>query len=161
MRNTYKFRMRERTIPSARYTLRNHRKENRIMSLKTISIPVFLSLAMMLLPAVPNVATADEQPLSLTWSDTVHMATATDGVLGELERDDFTCPAEGLPSTIQRALDILRVTGNNAVHPGRIDLRDDRATAELLHLDIETLLHKRGDVLVDVLSLLASVLQLQ
>lgn len=32
----------------------------------------------------------------------------------------------------QKALDVGRVIGNNAVHPGQIDLKDDRATAEKL-----------------------------
>lgn len=40
--------------------------------------------------------------------------------------------AEGLDERIQKALDIVRVIGNNAVHPGKIDLRDDRKTAESL-----------------------------
>ncbi|MGM8886211.1 DUF4145 domain-containing protein [Psychrobacter sp. 1U2] len=37
--------------------------------------------------------------------------------------------AEGLNSTVQQALDLLRVIGNNAVHPGQIDLDDDKSIA--------------------------------
>ncbi|MDU8911428.1 hypothetical protein [Aestuariicoccus sp. MJ-SS9] len=33
---------------------------------------------------------------------------------------------------MQQALDAVRVIWNHAVHPGQIDLRDDRATAETL-----------------------------
>ena len=40
--------------------------------------------------------------------------------------------AEGLDSRVQKALDAVRVIGNNAVHPGQLDLRDDRATSESL-----------------------------
>ena len=40
--------------------------------------------------------------------------------------------AAGLDPRIQKALDVVRVVGNNAVHPGQIDLRDDRETAETL-----------------------------
>lgn len=39
----------------------------------------------------------------------------------------------GLSSKIQKALDSVRVIGNNAVHPGQIALDvDDKATAETL-----------------------------
>jgi len=38
----------------------------------------------------------------------------------------------GLSPTIQQALDVLRVIGNESVHPGQIDLRDDPATAQAL-----------------------------
>jgi len=38
----------------------------------------------------------------------------------------------GLPSGVQKALDAVRVIGNNAVHPGQIDLSDDMATATSL-----------------------------
>lgn len=39
---------------------------------------------------------------------------------------------QGLDVRVQRSLDIVRVIGNEAVHPGQIDLRDDVATAEKL-----------------------------
>lgn len=43
--------------------------------------------------------------------------------------------AEGLSSKIQQALDLLRVVGNNAVHPGQIDLNDDNEIAiKLFHI---------------------------
>ncbi|WP_374372826.1 DUF4145 domain-containing protein [Dongia sp.] len=54
--------------------------------------------------------------------------------------------ANGLDSQIQQALDILRVTGNNAVHPGQMDLKDDRASASklfvLLNLIVDELISK-------------------
>ena len=40
--------------------------------------------------------------------------------------------ANGLDKRVQQALDVVRVVGNNAVHPGQIDLRDNRITAEKL-----------------------------
>lgn len=38
----------------------------------------------------------------------------------------------GLDPRVQMALDVVRVVGNNAVHPGELDIRDDRPTAEKL-----------------------------
>ena len=38
----------------------------------------------------------------------------------------------GLPPKVQEALDSVRVIGNDAVHPGTIDLRDDRETVNKL-----------------------------
>ncbi len=40
--------------------------------------------------------------------------------------------AKGLSVTVQRALDAVRVVGNNAVHPGNIDMTDNREAAEIL-----------------------------
>lgn len=39
---------------------------------------------------------------------------------------------KGLDSRVQQALDIVRVVGNNAVHPGNLDIQDDAETAERL-----------------------------
>lgn len=39
---------------------------------------------------------------------------------------------KGLSPKLQKALDIVRVVGNNAVHPGQIDLKDDLETAQKL-----------------------------
>jgi len=40
--------------------------------------------------------------------------------------------AHGLPAMVQQALDSLRVVGNESVHPGQLDLRDDVETATAL-----------------------------
>jgi len=57
-------------------------------------------------------------------------------LLGEggrsVDADIAALVRRGLDSRVQQALDVVRVVGNNAVHPGQIDLRDDRATAEKL-----------------------------
>lgn len=49
-----------------------------------------------------------------------------------IDDDIATLVKNGLDARIQKALDIVRVIGNEAVHPGQIDLRDDVATAEEL-----------------------------
>jgi hypothetical protein len=42
-----------------------------------------------------------------------------------INEDIAALVADGLPPKVQQALDSVRVIGNEAVHPGTIDLRDD------------------------------------
>jgi hypothetical protein len=46
---------------------------------------------------------------------------------------------KGLPQKLQQALDSLRVIGNNAVHPGQIDIKDDIDTAHKLFVFINVI----------------------
>jgi hypothetical protein len=49
-----------------------------------------------------------------------------------LNTDIGSLVKKGLPTGVQQALDAVRVIGNNAVHPGQIDLSDDVGTATAL-----------------------------
>jgi Domain of unknown function (DUF4145) len=49
-----------------------------------------------------------------------------------LNDDIASLVRKGLDPRVQKALDVVRVIWNNSVHPGKIDLRDDRPTAEAL-----------------------------
>jgi hypothetical protein len=51
---------------------------------------------------------------------------------GNLNGSIANLAKKGLDRRVQQALDVVRVTGNNAVHPGELDLRDDAATATQL-----------------------------
>lgn len=50
----------------------------------------------------------------------------------KLDDDIGALVKKGLPERLQQALDGVRVIGNNAVHPGEIDLKDDANTAVAL-----------------------------
>lgn len=49
-----------------------------------------------------------------------------------LDHDIASLVRKGLPDEVQQAMDSLRVIGNNAVHPGELDLSDDTETASAL-----------------------------
>jgi hypothetical protein len=51
---------------------------------------------------------------------------------GNLNDSIASLVKKGMDKKVQQALDVVRVTGNNAVHPGELDLRDDTATATQL-----------------------------
>jgi hypothetical protein len=53
------------------------------------------------------------------------------GEHGKLDDAIGNLVSRGLPKQVQQALDTVRVVGNNAVHPGEIDV-DDRETAGAL-----------------------------
>ena len=46
-----------------------------------------------------------------------------------IDDDIATLVSKGLNPLVQKALDVVRVIGNEAVHPGTVDLKDDRDTA--------------------------------
>ncbi|MBI3249960.1 MAG: DUF4145 domain-containing protein [Deltaproteobacteria bacterium] len=49
-----------------------------------------------------------------------------------INADIATLVSKGLPPRVQQALDSVRVIGNEAVHPGTLDLKDDLVTANKL-----------------------------
>jgi hypothetical protein len=49
-----------------------------------------------------------------------------------IDNDIASLVRDGLSIRVQQALDVVRVIGNEAVHPGRIDLKDDHNTAAAL-----------------------------
>ncbi|WP_027938139.1 DUF4145 domain-containing protein [Anaeroarcus burkinensis] len=57
-------------------------------------------------------------------SEMGHIGNINDAI-GELVK-------QGLPQQIQQGLDTIRVIGNNAVHPGKLDIKDDTDTVHFL-----------------------------
>lgn len=79
----------------------------------------------------------------------------TDHILGDEKGKDLNdnisnLVKKGLPSRIQESLDILRVIGNNVLHAGQIDIKDDQSTAlklfDLVNLITDYMITKQGQI---------------
>ena len=71
------------------------------------------------------------------------------GKCKNLNSDIALLVENGLPTRIQKALDIVRVIGNNAVHPGQIDTDDPKMVADLFlltNLIVEQMIEIPGKV---------------
>jgi hypothetical protein len=54
------------------------------------------------------------------------------GGQGRLNDDISMLVEQGLDKRVQQSLDVVRVVGNNAVHPGELDVQDNRSVADNL-----------------------------
>lgn len=73
------------------------------------------------------------------------------GEIGKnLDSDIGNLVKKGLRADIQKALDIVRVIGNNAVHPGLIDIKDDPSIAlklfKITNIIVEDMITKPKEV---------------
>jgi hypothetical protein len=68
----------------------------------------------------------------------------------DLNADIGNLVKKGLPPTVKKALDVVRVIGNHAVHPGQIDLRDNPEIAgklfQLVNIIIEKMVSEPAQI---------------
>lgn len=66
-----------------------------------------------------------------------------DDTRGDINKDIGRLVELGLPPDVQRALDTVRVIGNECVHAGQLDMRDDKETADKLFGLVNFIVHDR------------------
>lgn len=66
---------------------------------------------------------------------------------------------KGLDTEVEQALELVRAVGNNAVHPGHIDLKDDKATAVTLFELVNMIVERRIAVPRKIAALFAGLPQ--
>lgn len=78
-----------------------------------------------------------------------HLCIELGGAGKDINHDIKVLVQKGLPERVQKSLDIVRITGNEAVHPGQIDV-DDPAIVErlftLLNLIVEYTIALPGQI---------------
>ncbi len=63
-----------------------------------------------------------------------HLCIHLGGVGKNINEDVGLLVKKGLPEIVQKSLDVVRVVGNNAVHPGTIDVDDQETVSKLFEL---------------------------
>jgi uncharacterized protein DUF4145 len=139
-------------VPELRLSICNHCKKHLVWHMKALIYPK-ASSAPMPSEEMPTDVEADYTEARNLVGDSPRAAAALLRLavqklmphLGEkgkdLDHDIGELVKKGLPEKIKKGFDSLRVIGNNAVHPGQIDLKDDKATAtslfELLNMIVD------------------------
>jgi hypothetical protein len=68
----------------------------------------------------------------------------------DLNKSIAALVGKGLPKKVQQALDVVRVIGNNAVHPGEIEINEDPAVAlslfALVNMIVENMISQPAEI---------------
>lgn len=79
-----------------------------------------------------------------------YLCIALDEKGKNIDEDIASLVTKGLDPMVQKALDVVRVVGNEAVHPGEIDLDDNREVAEklfdLLNIIVTHVITRKKDI---------------